>query len=145
MEEKEIKRTRVSGDGDDDDDDDDEDDDDEGDDDDDDDGGVGAGFHPDVGGDGVGFHHDAGGDGSGVVHDAGHIEVWVRLHLESRSTLADWSIMLPDFMYYMTELKDLSYLTQQCNGAQGSAGFPAWGTINKVRHCRSGAPPPLQT
>ncbi|KAI3678270.1 hypothetical protein L6452_38170 [Arctium lappa] len=61
-----------------------------------------------------------------------HIEVWVRLHLESRSTLADWSIMLPDFMYYMTELKDLSYLTQQCNGAQGSAGFPAWGTINKV-------------
>ncbi|KAI3718546.1 hypothetical protein L6452_19423 [Arctium lappa] len=74
-----------------------------------------------------------------------HIEVWVRLHLESRSTLADWSIMLPDFMYYMTELKDLSYLTQQCNGAQGSAGFPAWGTINKVRHCGSGAPPPLRT
>ncbi|KAI3697008.1 hypothetical protein L6452_29700 [Arctium lappa] len=61
-----------------------------------------------------------------------HIEVWVRLHLESRSTLADWSIMLPDFMYYMTELKDLSYLTQQCNGAQGSAGFPAWGTVNKA-------------
>ncbi|KAI3716267.1 hypothetical protein L6452_23489 [Arctium lappa] len=74
-----------------------------------------------------------------------HIEVWVRLHLESRSTLADWSIMLPDFMYYMTELKDLSYLTQQCIGAQGSAGFPAWGTINKVRHCGSGAPPPLRT
>ncbi|KAI3667436.1 hypothetical protein L6452_42494 [Arctium lappa] len=79
-----------------------------------------------------------------------HIEVWVRLHLESRSTLADWSIMLPDFMYYMTELKDLSYLTQQCNGAQGSAGFPAWGTINKaniadlahLRHCGPGAPPP---
>ncbi|KAI3702808.1 hypothetical protein L6452_28560 [Arctium lappa] len=114
MEEQEIKRTRVSGDGDDDDDDD------EGDDDDDDDGG----FHPDVGGDGVGFHHDAGGDGSGVVHDTGGVS---------------------DFMYYMTELKDLSYLTQQCNGAQGSAGFPAWGTINKVRHCGSGAPPPLRT
>ncbi|KAI3757096.1 hypothetical protein L6452_04629 [Arctium lappa] len=64
--------------------------------------------------------------------DTEHIEVWVRLHLELHSTLADWSIMLPDFMYYMTELKDLSYLTQQCNGAQGSAGFPAWGTINKV-------------
>ncbi|KAI3681743.1 hypothetical protein L6452_36547 [Arctium lappa] len=112
MEAQEIKRTRVSGD--------------------DDDGGVGAGFHPDVGGDGAGFHHDAGGDGAGFHHDTGHIEVWVRLHLESRSTLADWSIMLPDFMYYMTVLKDLSYLTPQCNGAQGSVGFPAWGTVNKV-------------
>ncbi|KAI3769877.1 hypothetical protein L6452_00991 [Arctium lappa] len=67
-----------------------------------------------------------------LLKECQHIEVWVRLHLESRSTLDDWSIMLPDFMYYMTELKDLSYLTQQCNGAQGSAGFPAWGTINKV-------------
>ncbi|KAI3747541.1 hypothetical protein L6452_10019 [Arctium lappa] len=61
-----------------------------------------------------------------------HIEVLVRLHLESRSTLADWSIMLPGFMYYMTVLKDLSYLTQQCSGAQGSVGFPAWGSVNKV-------------
>ncbi|KAI3681486.1 hypothetical protein L6452_36285 [Arctium lappa] len=76
----------------------------------------------------------------GIGVAGAHIEVWVRLHLESRSTLADWSIMLPDFMYYMTELKDLSYLTQQCNGPQGSAGFPTWGTINKANI----AGPPLR-
>ncbi|KAI3728742.1 hypothetical protein L6452_17384 [Arctium lappa] len=61
-----------------------------------------------------------------------HLEVWVRLHLESRSTLATWTMVLPDFMYYVTVLKDISYLTQQCSGGQGSDGFPAWGTVNTV-------------
>ncbi|KAI3702936.1 hypothetical protein L6452_28690 [Arctium lappa] len=68
----------------------------------------------------------------GPPSDMQHLEVWIRLHLESRSTLATWTMVLPDFMYYMIVLKDLSYLTQQCSGAQGSAGFPAWGTVNKV-------------
>ncbi|KAI3681602.1 hypothetical protein L6452_36402 [Arctium lappa] len=61
-----------------------------------------------------------------------HLEVWVRLQLESRSSLATWTMVLPDFMYYVTVLKDISYVTEQCSGAQGSVGFPAWGTMNTV-------------
>ncbi|KAI3672833.1 hypothetical protein L6452_38933 [Arctium lappa] len=61
-----------------------------------------------------------------------HVEVWVRLHLESRSSLATWTILLPDFMYYVIVLKDLSYVTAQCSGAQAGVGFPTWGTVNIV-------------
>ncbi|KAI3758612.1 hypothetical protein L6452_06179 [Arctium lappa] len=71
-----------------------------------------------------------------------HVEVWVRLHLESRSSLATWTMMLPDFMYYMTVLKDLSYVTAQCSGAQASESCRR---ILQVRHCGPSSPPPLRT
>ncbi|KAI3681663.1 hypothetical protein L6452_36465 [Arctium lappa] len=61
-----------------------------------------------------------------------HIEVWIRLHLESRSSLATWTMVLPNFMYYIAVIKDLSYVTGQCSGEQGSVGFPVWGTVNTI-------------
>ncbi|KAI3672806.1 hypothetical protein L6452_38906 [Arctium lappa] len=74
-----------------------------------------------------------------------HVEVWVRLHLESRSSVATWTIVLPDFMYYVTVLKDLSYVTAQCSDAQASVGEycrSAIAGLVHLRHCGPSAPPP---
>ncbi|KAI3684789.1 hypothetical protein L6452_34015 [Arctium lappa] len=61
-----------------------------------------------------------------------HIEIWIQLHLESRSSHATWTMMLPDFMYYISVSDDLSYVKRQCDGEQRNSGFPAWGTVERV-------------
>ncbi|KAI3729298.1 hypothetical protein L6452_17952 [Arctium lappa] len=60
--------------------------------------------------------------------------------MESRSTLATWTMVLADFMYYVTVLKDLSYVTKQCSGAQGSVGESCRSAIADLVHLRNGVP-----